>query len=105
MKNASIVMLAAALAACATPPIDPAPLESSFVRGRELLAAAVETHGGEARISAMTAARLHLAGELSTGLQGPRRRRRYGRLRQRPPSGSTGAVASRNGDGGRGAQR
>lgn len=72
MKNALLVVLATALAACATPPVDPAPLESSFVRGRELLAAAVEAHGGEARISALTAARVHLAGELSTGLQGPR---------------------------------
>lgn len=72
MRIALIAALSAALAACASPPIDPTPLESSFAKGRDLLSAAVQAHGGEARIGAVTAARLHLAGELSTGLQGPR---------------------------------
>lgn len=72
MKNALIVALAAALAGCAAPPVEQAPLESSFARGRELLAAAVEAHGGETRVKDLTAARLHLKGDISTGLQGER---------------------------------
>jgi hypothetical protein len=72
MRIALITLLSTALAGCATARIEPAPLESSFARGRELLAAAAEAHGGEARIGAMTAARLHLAGEFSNGLQGQR---------------------------------
>ena len=72
MKRLIFAASAAALVGCATGPTTVAPLESSFASGRTLLASAVAAHGGEARINALTAARLHLAGDIVTGLQGER---------------------------------
>lgn len=45
-------------------------LETSFAQARAVLARSVAAHGGTERIDKLKAARLHLAGDISTGLQG-----------------------------------
>jgi hypothetical protein len=45
-------------------------LESSFTEARAVLARAMTAHGGIERIEKLTAARVDLAGEISTGIQG-----------------------------------
>ena len=47
-------------------------LESSFAQARTVLARSIEAHGGADRIERLEAARLKLAGDISTGTQGPR---------------------------------
>jgi glyoxylase-like metal-dependent hydrolase (beta-lactamase superfamily II) len=66
----NVLAIAVALPASGAQP--PSALESSFAQARAVLARSVDAYGGAERIGKLSAVRLHLIGELSTGLQGPR---------------------------------